>query len=157
MVSATSDNAARATSRELEILKAKEVEEVKKFLTPVIDQVIDEYPPELQAAVDAFLAMTPEQQQHAHELHELGCTGHSLNLTVDDCWSKSEASTLTSNMVRDRAARVLSRWLISQAKIGRKKKYPELPPRITRWVFVYVFFFIAMNELLSNIQLNRRV
>ena len=57
IVSATSDNAARATSRELEILKAKEVEEVKKFLTPVIDQVIEAYPPELQAAVDAFLAM----------------------------------------------------------------------------------------------------
>jgi hypothetical protein len=134
IVSATSDNAARATSRELEILKAKEVEKVKRLLAPVIDKVVEAYPPELQAAVDAFLAMTPEQQQHAHEMHELGCTGHSLNLTVDDCWAKSEASTLTTNMVQHRAALVLTRAIISRAKSCMQKKYPNLPPRITRCV-----------------------
>jgi len=70
----------------------------------------------LQAAVEAFLAMTPEQQQHAHEMHELGCTGHSLNLTVDDCWAKSETTTLTVNMVRHRAELVLKRNLLGFLK-----------------------------------------
>jgi len=41
----------------------------------------------------------------------LGCTGHSLNLTVDDSWQKSETFSLLGNMVRDRAARVLQRLL----------------------------------------------
>ena len=54
IVSATSDNAARATSRELEILKAQEVEAVKRLLTPVIGKLVDDNPPELQAAVNAF-------------------------------------------------------------------------------------------------------
>jgi hypothetical protein len=113
VVSATSDNAARATSRALEILKAEEVTAVRLLLTPSIGEIVDANSPELQAAVEAFLAMTPEQQEHAHEMHELGCTGHSLNLTVDDCWAKSEASTLTTNMVRHRAALVLTRAVLS--------------------------------------------
>ena len=146
IVSATSDNAARATSRELEALKAKEVEAVRQLLTPVIGKIVDEYPPELQAAVDAFLAMTPEQQQHAHEMHELGCTGHSLNLTVDDCWSKSEASTLTANMVRHRAALVLTRAVVSRAKMFMRKKGRDRPLRFFRCGCVCVY---SINKFLS--------
>ena len=136
IVSATSDNAARATSRALEDLKAKEVEAVRQLLTPVIGHVIDEYPPELQAAVEAFLALTPEQQQHAHEMHELGCTGHSLNLTVDDCWSKSEASTLAANMVRHRAALVLTRFIVSRARSRMREKDPKRSLKFSRYVWV---------------------
>jgi hypothetical protein len=143
VVSATSDNAARATSHELEILKAQEVEAVRRLLTPVIGQIVDEYPPELQAAVEAFLAMTPEQQQHAHEMHELGCTGHSLNLTVDDCWSKSEASTLTANMVRHRAALVLTRAVISRARRLMRKKDPKHSLHFCRYVW-FVCLFVCL-------------
>jgi hypothetical protein len=40
--------------------------------------------------VAAFIKLTPAQQDHAGELANLGCTGHSLNLTVDECGQKSE-------------------------------------------------------------------
>jgi hypothetical protein len=32
--------------------------------------------------VAAFIKLTPAQQDHAGELANLGCTGHSLNLTA---------------------------------------------------------------------------
>ena len=53
----------------------------------VTDYHVDEYPTKSQAALDAFLAITPEQQQqqYSYKIHELGYTGHSLNLKVDDC------------------------------------------------------------------------
>ena len=56
----------------------------------------------------AFIKLTPAQQDHAGEMANLGCTGYSLNLTVDDSWQKSEPFSLLGNMVRDRAARVHS-------------------------------------------------
>lgn len=103
--SAISDNAARATSREIEKLKAAEYERVVKL----VKEHMAEHPADMQPAIDAYLAMTPEQREHASELHELGCTSHSLNLTTDDCWKQSEKAALESCMVRDRAARIIQR------------------------------------------------
>ena len=54
----------------------------------------------MQHAVDCWLKLTPEQQADAYEMHGLGCTGHSVNLTTDDSHSKSESKVLVLNMVR---------------------------------------------------------
>jgi hypothetical protein len=105
--SATSDNAARATNDEIAKLSAEEVAAIKAGL----DAHVVAHPEELQHAVATFIKLTPAQQDHAGEMANLGCTGHSLNLTVDDSWQKSEPFSLLGNMVRDRAARVLQRLL----------------------------------------------
>jgi hypothetical protein len=107
--SSTSDNAARATSNELRILSVQEVESAKA----AIDNHLESHPDVLSHAVEAYLKLSEEQQLHAGEMHTLGCTGHSLNLTTDDCWAKSEKSSIKANMVRDRAARVLQRCATS--------------------------------------------
>lgn len=64
----------------------------------------------MQHAVDCWLKMSPEQRVDAYEMHELGCAGHSGNLTTEDSHKKSESTVITANMVDDRAARVLQRF-----------------------------------------------
>ena len=51
--------------------------------------------------MDAFLKLSPEQQAHAGEIHQLGCSGRSLNFTTDDYWKISEKPELKANAVRD--------------------------------------------------------
>ena len=41
--------------------------------------------------------------------HELGCTGHSLNLTIDDSHKKTEKPVLEANIVRDLAVNAIHR------------------------------------------------
>ncbi len=61
--------------------------------------------PHKSSAVDCWKKLTPEQQADAYEMHGLGCSGHSVNLTTDASHNKSEYKVLAENMVRDRAAR----------------------------------------------------
>jgi hypothetical protein len=98
---------AKTTYERLKKLSAEEVAAIKAGL----DAHVVAHPEELQHAVAAFIKLTPAQQDHAGEMANLGCTGNSLNLTVDDSWQKSETFSLLGNMVRDRAARVLQRLL----------------------------------------------
>jgi hypothetical protein len=72
--------------------------------------------------------MDAEGRQRAHELHELGCAGHSLNLTTERSWDKSEPPTIRENIVRFRAANVIQRLYncatMQLVKIvGNKGKY----------------------------------
>jgi hypothetical protein len=83
VVSSSTDNAAKATSRELAELKLAEIVEIKKC----IDDQLTQYPERLIAARDAWLAMSPKQQECARKMHILSCTGHGENLTIDD-WQK---------------------------------------------------------------------
>jgi hypothetical protein len=48
-----------------------------------VNEHVAAYPDSIAPAVAAYEAMDEEQRNQAHELHELGCTGHSLNLTTD--------------------------------------------------------------------------
>jgi hypothetical protein len=109
VVSATSDNAARATSREYEKLKVLEMMEA----FDLIDNHVREVPESMKAAVHAYSKMTSEQRKHCGEIHELGCVAHSINLTIDDSFKHSEKTTLEANMVRDIASRVIARFLWS--------------------------------------------
>jgi hypothetical protein len=45
-----------------------------------VNEHVAAYPDSIAPAVAAYEAMDEEQRNQAHELHELGCTGHSLNL-----------------------------------------------------------------------------
>jgi len=103
--SATSDNAARTTNDEIGKVKVEVVDVVRAEL----NKHIQAHPEDLAPAVEAYLALSPEQREHAAELANLGCSAHCLNLTVDACWNKSEKTTLLANMVRNRAARVIQR------------------------------------------------
>ena len=98
---------AKATYERLKKLSAEEMAAIKAGL----DAHVVAHPAELQHAVAAFIRLTPAQQDHAGKMANPGCTGNSLNLTMDDSWQKSESLSLLGNMVRDRAARVLQRLL----------------------------------------------
>ena len=106
VVSSTSDNAARKTSRVLADLKEKEVEMLKQMS----DAALQQAPAELQEAAQAWLDMGEEQQKVAHQCHELGCTGHSVNLTIDDSHKKTEKAVLEKNVERDLATAMIQRW-----------------------------------------------
>ena len=59
------------------------------------------------------MAMSEEQRKVAESVQgmmELGCAGHSVNLTLDDSHKKSERDTLEANIVRDLAVNVLQRF-----------------------------------------------
>ena len=103
-VSSQTDNAARATSSEMKKLKGAELDAAKALV-----EAHAAVPSNMQHAVDCWLKLTPEQQADAYEMHGLGCTGHSANLTTDDSHKHSESAALTTNMVHDRAARVIQR------------------------------------------------
>ena len=126
VASATSDNAAgaRAASALLEVKAKEEVEKVKAL----IEQHVATHPEEMLDAVDAFMKMSPEQQAHAGEMHQLGCAGHSLNLTTDDCWKISEKPTLEANVVRDLAATLIAR-VFSRREATRVNKAPKRYPQ----------------------------
>lgn len=125
--SAISDNAARATSRQIEVLKAAEYDRVVKM----VKEHVADHPADMQPAIDAYLAMTPEQREHASELHELGCTSHSLNLTTDDCWKQSEKAALEACMVHDRAARIIQR--LGKARVIFKGYMGSSPAFVSGW------------------------
>ena len=104
-VSSQTDNAARATSAAAKIRKGTELDEAKRLVDAHLA-----VPANMQHAVDCWLKMSPEQRVDAYEMHELGCAGHSCNLTTEDSHKKSESTVITANMVDDRAARVLQRF-----------------------------------------------
>ena len=104
-VSSQTDNAARATSAAAKIRKGTELDEAKRLVDAHLA-----VPANMQHAVDCWLKMSPEQRVDAYEMHELGCAGHSGNLTTEDSHKKSESTVITANMVDDRAARVLQRF-----------------------------------------------
>ena len=103
-VSSQTDNAARATSAEMKKLKGAELDAAKALV-----EAHAAVPANMQHAVDCWLKLSPEQQADAYEMHGIGCTGHSANLTTDDSHKHSESAALTTNMVHDRAARVIQR------------------------------------------------
>lgn len=106
--SASSDNAARKTSCKARELKVGEVDQLKAMS----DEALRQAPDELAHAAQAWLQMTETQRSVAHNLHELGCTGHSVNLTIEDSHKKTEKSVLEANVVRDLAVNVIQRFFI---------------------------------------------
>jgi hypothetical protein len=109
VVSATSDNAARVTSRELRELRHLEL----KSLRELSDEALKQAPEKLRHAAEAWLAMSEEQREVAESIQglaELGCAGHSVNLTIEDSHKKSERESLEANVVRDLAVNVLQRF-----------------------------------------------
>ena len=109
-VSSQTDNAARATSRECKKLKGDELDEVKRLIAEHAA-----IPANMQHAVDSWTKMTRKQQEDAYEMFGIGCTGHSVNLTTEDSHKHSESKEVSSNMVRDRAARILQRAVLARA------------------------------------------
>jgi len=114
-VSSQTDNAARATSAESKKLKGAELDAAKALV-----EAHAAVPANMQHAVDCWLKLSPEAKADAYEMHGLGCTGHSANLTTDDSHKHSESTVLPVNMVRDRAARVLQRFFcVKRGKANR--------------------------------------
>lgn len=103
VVSGTSDNAARATTREVNDLKCKELENLRRDLSEedMLELGGTEFVKEMKAAAEAYRKLTPHQQSQATIIHELGCSGHSLDLTIDACYNKTEKNTLKENMARE--------------------------------------------------------
>jgi hypothetical protein len=118
-VSSQTDNAARATSAAAKVLKGVELDEVKRLI-----EAHAAVPENIQHAVDCWLKMSPEQRADAYEMHELGCAGHSNNLTTEDSHKKSESTVITANMVNDRASRVIQRFIF----YGYRRRRHEDPP-----------------------------
>ena len=73
VVSIHSDNAARGASAKY----AKKVEEDLEKVKAAIQDHTTTHSEEMLDLVDAFLQLSPEQQAHVGEMHELGCSGHS--------------------------------------------------------------------------------
>ena len=94
VASASSDGAARGTSREFGERKKEELEKVQEL----VDNDVRDFPEKYKAAVSAYLSLTEEQREVADEFHELGCSGHALNLIVEDSWKQSEKQALSRNM-----------------------------------------------------------
>ena len=119
VVSSSTDGAARATSRAFGERKKEELEEVQR----IVNEDVENCPEKYREAMASYLALTEEQRDAADEFHELGCSGHALNLTVDDSWKQSEKAAVLSNMARDRAATTIKRsWALSKLRSGRKSK-----------------------------------
>ena len=106
VVSNTSDNAARATSRGVADRKAKLVEQLQAMSAAALEQA----PDELAHAATLWSEMSEEQRKVAHTCHELGCTGHSVNLTIDDSHKKTEKEVLEKNVERDLAIITIQRF-----------------------------------------------
>jgi hypothetical protein len=108
VVSAMSDNAARATTRKLRELKHKE----PKSPHGLSGVALKAAPEKLRHAAEAWLAMSEEQQEVAEGtqgLVELGCAGHSVNLAIEDSHKKSERESPVANAVHGLAVNVLRR------------------------------------------------
>ena len=115
VVSSSTDGAARATSRAFGEREKEELEEVQR----IVNEGVENCPEKYREAVTSYIALTEEQRDAADEFHELGCSGHALNLTVDDSWKQSEKAAVLSNMARDRAATTIKRsWALW--KLGKK-------------------------------------
>lgn len=119
-VSSCTDNAARATSAELKRLKVVEIAEAKLLI-----ETHAAVPENMAHAVKCWQLLTPAQQEDAYEMHGLGCTGHSVNLTTDDSHKHSEIKAMADNMVRDRAARVLQRLFLTKLPRTAKPTAPH--------------------------------
>ena len=101
---ALSDNAAKATSRAIGDLKAAEVAEIKALF----EQQVTEFPERLEAAKNEWVKLSPEQKECAHRMIVLTCTGHGVNLTIEDFWAKSEQTSHAENLARYRASLVIT-------------------------------------------------
>ena len=99
-----SDEAARVEQEKKESTVKGQTEKVKT----AIQQHMADNADEMVDLVDAFLKLTPEQQAHAGEMHQLGCSGDDLNLTMEDCWKISEEPELEANVVRDLVATIIT-------------------------------------------------
>ncbi len=119
-VSSSTDNAARKTSAELKRLKGLELDEVKRLI-----EAHAAVPANMAHAVKYWQSLTPAQREDAYEMHGLGCTGHSVNLTTDDSHKHSETKAMADNMVRDRAARLLQRLFLSKCPPVAKPTAPR--------------------------------
>jgi len=123
-VSATSDNAARATTRVLRELKQKELASLEALSSAALADA----PKELRHAAEAWSAMSDEQREVAKTMQglaELGCAGHSVNLTIEDSHKKTEKDTLEANVVRDLAVNVLQRFYGGHVRPNMKKRKTE--------------------------------
>jgi hypothetical protein len=103
-----SDNAARATTRAVIGLQQMQAAELRKLS----DEALRQAPKRLEHAAKTWLAMSEEQRKVVEEgtgTHELGCTGHSLNLTIEDFHKKTEKAVLEANIVRDLAVNAIQR------------------------------------------------
>ena len=88
-MSATGDNAARATTRGLRELKHTEL----KSPGEIPDVTLKAAPEKLRHAAEAWLAMSEEPAESFGEhpdLAELGCAGQSVDLAIEDSHKKSE-------------------------------------------------------------------
>ena len=113
VASGTSDNAARATTRAVGARKVKEIG-VVEALQQISREALEQAPLELEHAARAWAAMSDAQREVAKKgLHELGCGGHSLNLTIDDSHKRTENPTLEACVVRDLAGNVIRRFMMS--------------------------------------------
>ena len=103
--SACSDHAALSTTDALEVLKQKEID----VAAAAVLSGLEEHPEKIRPAVEAWRKMTPAERECARKLHKLGCTSHAVNLTTEASHNKTEKSTIEENMVRSRAARIITR------------------------------------------------
>ena len=121
-VDSQTDNAARATSAAMKARKGAELDEAKRLV-----EAHAAVPEKMQHAVDCWVKMSPAQRADAYEMHGIGCTGHSLNLTTEDSHKKSESTVISAHMVYDRAARVMQRFFLGGYRRRHAGKGPEIP------------------------------
>ena len=62
----------------------------------------------LRPAVEAWKKMAPAERECAAKLHKPGCTSHAVNLTTEASHNKTEKQVIEENMVRARAARIIT-------------------------------------------------
>ena len=105
------DNAARATSRELEKLKKKELDNLLLRAADEIEIDMHNNGDKYAAVIEAYRKLTPEQRKDALTLQELGCNGHTLNLVVDSCWKHTEKMVMKLNVEKNFAANVIQRFV----------------------------------------------
>mmetsp|Transcript_87093 Transcript_87093/g.168705 ORF Transcript_87093/g.168705 Transcript_87093/m.168705 type:complete len:418 (+) Transcript_87093:334-1587(+) len=95
-----------ATADEIEVLKLEEIANAEAAL--LLNKQLADHPEQLRPALEAWLKMNDEERKAARELHKLGCGSHALELTTAAS-HKAEMTTIEANMVRSRAARIISR------------------------------------------------
>ena len=122
--SALSDNAARATSRAVIGLQQKQAVELRKLS----DAALRQAPKELEHAARTWLELTPEQRNVVEDgtgTSELGCIGHSFNLTVEASVKTTEKVVLEANIVRDLAVNVIQRAMWNCPRKKKKHYFKE--------------------------------
>ena len=103
--SACSDHAALGTTDALEELKQQEIDEAAAAALADLEG----NPERIRPAIDAWQKMTPAERGCARKLHKLGCTSHASNLTTEASHNKTEKRAIEENMVRYRAAVIMTR------------------------------------------------